>query len=272
MQLGYSSMTAGIYDHDEAFRLAERLSLSFVELSYDACIFLPGTQPPRQVAELTRATGIATTLHLPFVDLNLASLNEPVRRTAVEQICRALEYGAAVGSRCGVLHTGTVFLYQPRPRADAVAALVESLQQLPAAPVPLALENLGLTPEGVIRTPKMLHDLCDVAGAYACLDFAHAYLEGERFCRTDDECLSDPISDYQQILGERIIHLHLCNNDGRSDLHSATPDGVISFEKYCSYLRTFTGTICLEVAGGADSVARSARHLRTLAFSEAEVN
>ena len=262
MQLGYSSMTAGVYDLDEAFRLAERLSLDFVELSYDVCGFLPEAQPARRVAELTRATGVATTLHLPFIDLNPASLNPAVRRTAVEETCRALEYGATVGSRCGVLHTGSVFVYQPRPRTDAVAALLETLCQLPAGPVPVVLENLGLYPDGLVRTPEILRDLCERANLGACLDFAHAHLEGARACAESDR--GDLVSVYQHILGERVTHLHLCNNDGRSDSHCATPDGVIAFERHCGYLSAFTGTICLEVSGGAASVEKSAQHLRTL--------
>ena len=264
MQLGYSSMVAGIYGLDEAFRLAERLTLDFIELSYDVCGFLPAVQPARRVAELTRATGIATTLHLPFIDLNLASLNSAVRRTAVEETCRALEYGAVVGSRCGVLHTGTVFVYQPRPKSDAVAALLEALEQLPKALVPIALENLALYPDGLVRTPDMLNDLCGQAGLCSCLDFAHAYLEGATACQTDSSRPEDLIAAYQQTLRERVTHLHLCNNDGRADLHRATPDGVIALERYRDYLSAFPGTICLEVSGGADSVTRSVQHLRAL--------
>ncbi len=261
MQLGYSSMTAGVYDLDEAFRLAEQLSLDFIELSYDICGFLPDAQPARRVTELTRATGVATTLHLPFIDLNLSSLNDAVRRTAVEETCRALEYGAAVGSLCGVLHTGTVFVYQPRPRADAVAALLAALAQLPAGPVPVALENLGLHPDGLVRTPEMLRDLCECTNFGVCLDFAHAYLEGAQGCPTEGE---NSVSAYQQTLGERVVHLHLCNNDGRADLHWATPDGVIAFDKRSDYLSAFAGTVCLEVAGGAAGVTRSAQHVRAL--------
>ncbi|CAN5783709.1 sugar phosphate isomerase/epimerase [soil metagenome] len=266
MNIGYSSMTAGIYNVDEAFRLAERLSLDFVELNYDLCGFLPDAQPARRVTELTRATGIATALHLPFIDLNIASLNEAVRRTAVEETARALAYAAAVGSRCGVLHTGTVYRYQPRPAADARAALVASLLELAAAPVPIALENLALYPDGLVRTPDMLKTLCDEMGLYSCLDFAHAYLEGA--CGAG-EAPADLVTSYQQTLADRVIHLHLCNNDGCADLHCATPDGVIPFEAHCGYLSTFAGTICLEVAGGPDSVARSARHLRAMRCREA---
>lgn len=261
MLLGYSAMTAGIYDLDEAFALAGELGLEFVELSHDVSAFLPLAQPARRVRELCRATGVATTVHLPFIDLNLASLSEPVRRLALEQTLSGLEYAAEVGARCAVLHTGTVFIYQPRPLEDATAALLASLEALASQPVPVALENLGLYVDGLVQGPEMLRCVTRQSGMVNCLDFGHAHIEASRpWSRGRGE----PIAAYLEHLGEGIVHLHLCNNDGENDLHAATPDGTLDYERYTAYLRGFGGSICLEVAGGAESVRRSAAHIRGL--------
>ncbi len=264
MLLGYSSMTAGIYDLDEAFALADELRLEFIELSYDVSAFLPQAQPEKRVRELCRATGVGVTLHLPFIDLNIASLIEPVRRAAVARTRSGLEYAHTVNARCAVLHTGTVFLYQPRPLEDACQALLASLEAVSGGSVPIALENLGLYPDGLVRTPEMLADITRQAGLANCLDFGHAHIEKTRpWSRALPK--DDPIGAYLDALGPDIIHLHLCNNDGENDLHSATPDGSLPYRRYADFLASFEGTVCLEVSGGAESVRRSSAHVREVA-------
>ena len=263
IRLGYSSMTAGIYDLDEMFRLANDLSLAFVELSYDVHHFLPQAQPARRVAELSRATGVAVTLHLPFIDLNVASFVNPVRCAAVEQTSQALEYAERTGALCAVMHTGTVFIYQPRPLPEAVDILLESLNALPRTTIPIALENLGLYPDGLVRGPEMLRDITEHSGLSNCLDFGHAHIEaGRPWLSEDAPC--NLLESYLEILGKNIIHFHLSNNDRCNDLHAPTPDGTLSFEDFAFHFKTFQGTVCLEVAGGANGVRRSVNHIRSL--------
>lgn len=264
MKLGYSSMTAGFYDLDEAFRLATDLELDFVELTYDVGSFLPASQKVARVNELSRATGVTTTLHLPFIDLNIASLVKTARCAAVDQTLRALEYAEAINAQCGVLHTGTYFIYQPVPKDAAYEALLMSLSRLKESPVKIALENLGLYIDSLVRDPDGLKTITNAAGFYNCLDFGHAFIEQTRPWHNPSLTRRDLIQDYIDTLGNRIIHLHLCNNDGQSDMHTATPDGNIAYGRYADFFTNFKGTICLEVAGGKDSVTRSAQHLRSL--------
>lgn len=264
MKLGYSSMTAGFYDIDEAFRFAAELELDFIELTYDVCAFLPEAQSAARVNELTRATGIATTVHLPFIDINIASLVKSARCAAVEHTLQALEYAEAVNAQCGVLHTGTYFIYQPVPKQQAYDALLASLSVLKTSPVEIALENLGLYIDSLVREPEGLKAVTESAGLYNCLDFGHAFIEQGRPWHERSLCTPDLIRDYIDTLGQSIIHLHLCNNDGDSDMHTATPNGGVTYEAYADFLAGFTGTVCLEVAGGKESVVKSAQHLRSL--------
>jgi sugar phosphate isomerase/epimerase len=261
--LGYSSMTAGIFAADAAFALADRQGLRFVELSFDVEAFLPAAQPARRVRELSQATGIFTTLHLPFLDLNPASLHEGVRRFAVAELSRSLEYASAIGARCVVAHTGTRFPYQPRAVADSVAALEASLAELADSPVPIVLENLALFADGVLRGPEMLDAVTRRAGLKNCLDFAHAFLECRATCCAQADG-PDLVRRYIETLGDNIAHLHLCNTDGRGDTHAPTPDGVLPYPHYAGFLQSFGGTVCLEVSGGEDGVARSAAQLRAI--------
>jgi sugar phosphate isomerase/epimerase len=263
MRLGYSTATAGIYDLDEAFRFAASLGLDFVELNHDTCDFLPQAQLPEKVKALVNHSGIGVSVHLPFIDLNIASLIPAIRKASVEQTLRGLEYAHAIGASCGVLHTGKVFIYQPVPLQASLDALHTSLSQLSGSSVPIVLENLALYNDGLIREPEMLKTLTQTHHLKNCLDFGHACIESQQSWRLETLRGEDMIQKYIHVLGQDITHLHLCNNDGLSDLHQATPQGVIAFERYADYLANFK-SVCLEVAGGKDQVRRSAEHIRSL--------
>lgn len=264
MKLGFSSATAGLSNVEEAFRFASELNLDFIELNYDTCDFLPQAQSPKHVNELVKHTGIFVTVHLPFVDTNIASLMPTIRKASVEQTLRGLEYAHAVNASCAVLHTGKVFIYQPVPFADAHGALHNSLNELKRSSIPIALENLALFPDGLVREPEMLQSFTRTANLHNCLDFGHAHIESWQSWRDENLRGEDLIRKYLDVLGKDIIHLHLCNNNGKDDLHTATDKGTIPFERYADFLGTFRGTVCLEVAGGKEQVRRSAEHIRSL--------
>ncbi|HEX2862994.1 MAG TPA: TIM barrel protein, partial [Deinococcales bacterium] len=106
MKLGYSPFTNRLTPLDEAYRLAMELKLDFIELAWDVQELDPRTQPAGAVRELARATGVGCTLHLPFVDVNLASLMPGVAANSVARVQRALDYAGEVNAIVGVLHTG----------------------------------------------------------------------------------------------------------------------------------------------------------------------
>lgn len=257
MKLGYSLATASIFGLEQAFRSAEGLGLEFIELSWE---FLEMTRlpPAEHVRTLVRATGVETTIHLPFVDLNLASPVPRVRRMSVMRVQGATEYAAEVGSSCGVLHSGQNHFYYPEAESDALAALRQSFAELQGSPIRIALENLPSNPRNIVRGPEALCSMSREFGFNNCLDFGHAHVEGQTGFGAQDT-----IQNYLDHLGEHIVHIHLHGNDGTADQHRATTEGTLDLERYAAFLREFPGTICLEVAGEA-ALERSVRHLKTL--------
>lgn len=262
MRLGYSPVTARILDLDAAFRLAAELELDFVELSHDLQEVMPQTQDVQRVRELTAATGVGCTVHLSFVDLNLASLIPAARRNAVERTLAGLEYSAAVGATCGVLHTGHNYVPYPQAAALAAAALEQSLQELADPAVPLAIENLALDATGVVQGPDQLAALTGRHDMHNCLDFGHAHVEGTR---TGQEL----IDGYLQSMAGRLIHLHLHNNHGHDDEHLDTGNGDLDFGQLLARLPDFSGTACLEISTGETGVRESVRHIRSLSGAAA---
>lgn len=262
MNLGFSPMTAMLLDTEAAFRLAHELELGFLELDFDLHEVMPSLQDPKRVRELTRATGVGTTLHLSFVDLNLASLIPAARQSAVERTLRGLAYAEEVGATCAVLHTGQHFLRHPQVDPLVWAGLEASLRAVAGSAVTVTLENLVLSELDVLRTPEELRDLTRRHGLRNCLDFGHAHVQATR-----DGWPA--LGAYLDVLGADVVHLHLHNNHGDSDEHLGTDEGTLDYAPHRAYLAGFAGTICLEIgtgaAGGAVAGIRaSVAHLRRL--------
>ncbi len=258
MKLGYSPVSAAMLDLDAAFRLAAELGLDFVELSSDLFEVLPDMQSVDQVRELSSATGIGSTLHLSYVDLNLASLIPAARQTAVDRTLRGLEYAEAVGATCGVLHTGLNYVPFEQARMLAKEALEESLSALEGSRVPIALENLVLTSADVVRNGTELAEITRRHGMGNCLDFGHANIEAQ----ASDE---DTIPGYLQSMN--LIHLHLHNNHGEQDEHLPTDQGTLDYSQILPRLEHFQGTACLEISTGEAGVRQAVSHLRSLMAS-----
>jgi len=262
MRLGFSPTTAMMLDVDASFALADELGLAFVELSADVFEIAPFLQQVDHVRALTRSTGVATTVHLSYVDLNLASLSPAARTTAVERSLRGLEYAHDVGASCGVLHTGFKYLHHAQVDPLVDEALRASLAALEGSAVPIALENLVIGPDDFLRSAQVLREVTQRHGMKNCFDVGHAYVEATREG-------TDAIRDYLDTLGDDVIHLHLHDNHGQRDEHLPAGSGTIDYAALRSFLAAFEGTACLEIAGGPDGVRSSVAFVRGLLDGDA---
>jgi sugar phosphate isomerase/epimerase len=267
LKLGYTPFNAQILDLETAFRLAGELELQFVELSWDLCELDPNGYRLARVQELVGHTGIAISLHLPFIECNIASLMPGVTENSLLRIERAFEYGSAAGAMLGVLHTGRIPARHPLVIAGAKARLAASLLQL-SPPFPVALENLALDEYDLLRGPGELAAFTPT-GFGNTLDLGHALVEG---CTTEAQEHLGPgglaagharLASYQAELAN-IIHLHLQDNHGITDDHLPLGQGSIDWAAQRDFLQSFRGTIDLEVGGGAAGVRESVVFLRQL--------
>jgi sugar phosphate isomerase/epimerase len=258
MRLGFSPVTARTFDTEAAFRFAHEIGLHFIELDFDLHEVMPQVQDAKLVRELMAATGLSTTLHLSWVDLNLASLMPVARRAAVERTLAGLDYAHAVGAEAAVLHSGRQYLDNPQAHALGWQALEASLSEISGSGINVVLENLALDADDLLRTPEELRDVSDRHRLHNCLDTGHAHIQGTREGY-------GAIARYIEVLGDRIHHLHLHNNHGLSDEHLPTDRGTIDYTPWASYLRNFQGTICLEIGeSGYAGVRASLAHIERL--------
>lgn len=250
MNLGFSPLTAGL-EYPAAFDLAAELGL-FLEIACDQHEIDPRLPNVQELKEMGWAAGVGFTVHLPFVDWNLASLVPEVQRISIERTQRAVAFGAALGAQCGVLHTGLVPLRLPVTLEYGRKRLHEGLARLEPE-IPLALENLGLSSADLLETPQELAGVLATHPSYGfCLDVGHALVQrGSR-----------GMQEYYGLLRSRMIHLHLHDNDGSHDAHAVCGEGRVDWGWVQSVLQGFRGTAVLEVTGGTAGVRRSVKLLR----------
>lgn len=250
MRYGFSPLTADL-EYPEAFDLASELGL-FLEIAYDLHEINPRLPTAKDLLEMGRAAGVGFTVHLPFVDLNLASLVPEVSKLSIERIQRSMEFSHQVGAYCGVLHTGTVPLRQDVAVQVARNRLAKALEALLPLPIPVALENLVLEYTDLLQGPAELAEVLRAHRAYGfCLDVGHALIERG----------AEGSQEYYGLLSNRLIHYHLHDNGGAKDDHLAAGLGKVNWTWVKSVLQGFEGTIALEVTGGAKGVRDSIRLL-----------
>jgi len=170
------------------------------------------------------------TIHAPYHGINIASLFEKIRRASIEVTLDCFSVAAEIGANI-VVHPG--YFAWEHERGSARRQFNKSLQELTLAAedhsLVFYLENMGDMDYFFLRTPGEL-DLLGEAGF--ALDVGHANL---------NHCLP-------AFLETTIDHMHIHDNKGKKDSHSAIGDGDIEFGAVMEALQYNHATPILEVA------------------------
>ncbi len=179
-----------------------------------------------RLRDLRDERGFRTFSHGPYLGLDIASLNGHIARYSAECLDRGIEATAALGGSVMVIHTN----YSPffsraglrewmRNWSERMLPVIETARSLG---VSLALENVWE------RTPEELERLLDALpreAVFVCLDTGHL----AAFSRL-------PVERWWRRLGDRVVALHLHDNDGLSDDHLPPGAGIFDFPALASLL------------------------------------
>ena len=173
------------------------------------------------------------TVHAPFMDINLGSINSRIRQVCLEEVRDALEFAREVGASAVAVHTapgimgmteGSWVREHPRPSSGLLAQrelAVRAVQDLAdfAPDLLLCLENL-IYPHELYRSPEEMRELVrrvDRSNVGITLDVGHAAV-----------CGYNP-RDFVQLLSDEILHVHLHDNHGSADEHLPPGKGTIDY-------------------------------------------
>jgi sugar phosphate isomerase/epimerase len=170
-------------------------------------------------ADLLHSYSYKYSIHAPSRGVNLASVLEPIRRAAVEVIRDTFSIAAEVDAPV-VIHPGYIAWEYEQELAgkNLRASLAQIRSDAADYGVTYFIENMGNWGYFYLKTPDDI-ELLD--GALFCLDVGHA-----NECSVLPEFLEVPFS-----------HIHLHDNDGRHDSHSAIGTGNIDFDAVMTKVR-----------------------------------
>jgi len=185
-------------------------------------------------------------LHAPFHGINIASRFESIRSASVQITSDCFVTAAAIGAEGVVVHPGYYAWEQEKEAADGQfrKSLRELRKEAEEHSVTFWFENMGNMNFFNLRTPE---GLTLIGKTGLALDTGHAFLNG---CL--DEFLRFPFR-----------HMHIHDNKGRSDTHSAIGEGTIDFLPVKIALERSAATAVFEMKD-LESVRRSLKAFDTI--------
>lgn len=179
------------------------------------------------------------TLHAPFHDLNLATMNDGIRKEVVRQHKECIETARYLDSSIVVVHPGFIAsrkFERKMPFKAMVENLIEITEAAENAGVKLCLENLSSKEKAMCVETYEIEEVLDRVNSdnlKVTLDVAHA-----------NTTKSGPLH-YVRELKDEIVHLHVSDNTG-SDDHLSIGQGNIDFEGVLQELMPYDGILMVE--------------------------
>jgi len=204
--------------------------------------FLPDIK--NTVIESLSSYDIELQLHLPFSDINLASVIPRARILALDLVMDSMLVGSEIGITSMTLHPGSLSSIDWRNRKWALDTSRASMEEICSRAEDLGVRiNLENMPYGKWMLGHSLEELKYLSEGFEpenwgiCYDIGHGFISGE-----GDEFLKVPHS---------ITNIHAHDNCGQEDSHLVPGKGNIDFRKIAKAL---AGTGCETVIFEANSL------------------
>lgn len=181
--------------------------------------------------------GMKFQVHAPLSDVNIGSVNEPMRLAAVNEVKQTLLMCHQLDIPLVTVHPGFVqgiaFLDRTRAVEKTKISVKEIASFASNHSVEVVVENLPANINGTCTTAAELLEVVDGADLGICFDMGHANTAGQ-------------VDDLLKLVG-RFGNVHLHNNDGQWDQHNRIDEGSADLAKVVSALReSYSGNIIIE--------------------------
>ena len=150
------------------------------------------------IKELLDSYELDVSVHAPYHDLNIASLNPGIRSETVRQLREAIEVASDLNGEVLVVHPGFV-ASRKYPKGMAHGIMVDTL---------IGLENIANKPKALaVHATELVRTVADVGSKNlrVTFDVAHA------------NTIGTTLIDFVDTLGKLIKHVHVSDNKGFDD-------------------------------------------------------
>ncbi|WP_405270306.1 sugar phosphate isomerase/epimerase family protein [Methanobrevibacter sp.] len=246
MKIGASTLAGIEHDLENALEFIENLGLEYAELVHQ--------HPSENIdIELLESFNLKYSIHAPFMDVNIASLQDKSRLNSIEQIKTSIDLANEVNSEAVVVHPGLAsFLAHKYFLDDVYDAANEAIKEIGEYGQDLGvlttIENMPTFDAMIYYDLYDLHELLTSYDMYMTLDIGHANHAGY------------PAN---EMYFDSIKHIHIHDNFGDEDDHLALGEGSIDLKYIVNTLEknNYDGIYIIEV-NDYDSIKNSYRYMK----------
>lgn len=186
---------------------------------------------------ITPSYNISYSVHAPISDINIASLNERIREDSVLEIITTMDFAAEMNINMVTIHPGISSMAVPYMEEAAIQQSKKSLRTIDRISsdygMTVALENMPSFPFMLGQTVEEMKQLLDGTNLSMCFDIGHANTTKQ---------IQPIISEFK----DRIVNVHIHDNNGEHDEHLTLGEGNIDFKKAIMDLKGYCGNYIIE--------------------------
>ncbi|WP_297421819.1 sugar phosphate isomerase/epimerase [Thermococcus sp.] len=233
-------------------RAAEGLGFDFIELLSEWPHYLSENNL-NFFCEVLNSYGMKATVHAPFSDINIASFNGHIRNVSLGIIRETLKLSAEIDALAVTIHPGHCSPVSVKNRRKYLEIHRESLRKISSWAgeygIKVGVENMPRFPILDAQTPERLAELIEGIDIGVTFDVGHLNTTSMDFDR------------FLELLGDRIVHVHLHDNSSKADEHLPPGEGTLPWRRVFPKLPEVT--MALEV-NNLESARRSLEFLNGL--------
>lgn len=216
MKLGFSTLSLFMKSFDEICQIATDNGFEIIELLSEGPYNPKNLLNNKKFLEPLFSYNLDIYIHGPSVDLNLASLNEGIRKESIKQIKETIDLASFIDADFITIHPGHVGRFEKRIKDIATSYSIESIKECIDYSndfnVGISVENMPYKKKFLGTTPKELETIAKKSNSYLTIDTGHA-----------NTCL-----DTEEFFNlKNISYFHLNDNNGIKDQHLVLGEGTL---------------------------------------------
>ncbi|HOM95576.1 MAG TPA: sugar phosphate isomerase/epimerase [Methanofastidiosum sp.] len=256
-KLGFSSLAFYEVPLENALIWGEDAKFNLLEIVAENNHAIDEETMPK-VKDILSSYSFEYTVHSPFSDINISSLNKSIRKVSIQQVKYAIYAVNEIGGKVMTFHPGRHSAATNRDKELTKKILFDSLKEISTYNedygVVIALENM---PDTFVTTMKVSQEILEVLENKQLPGIKHTMDVGHLETNNVD------IERYIQDLKDFLVHIHLHDNLGEFDNHLPLGEGNIDFSKVFMALKkiNYSGRMILEMTNTED-ILKSREFLR----------
>lgn len=192
-----------------------------------------------KLKEMAARLNLFFSVHAPILSINIAESEPYLRRTYLKYLEKSISNASKIDSEVYIIHSGSLTSLTYFYPELAWSSLIESINHIAKYAynhgLKIAVEN-GSSKTDMFRSGDdglRIVNSVNMDNVGLCLDIGHALI-------------SNSLIDITHKLKDRIIHLHVHDNDGVKDTHSPLGSGKAPQNILKDFLKEFKGWITAE--------------------------